>query len=172
MGTGQTLLTIGAMMLLGLVILGTNRKILDTNDTVLQANCGLDAVSLATSVIQEADSTAFDSSTLNGTDTLLSQLTPANALGQENGNPNDLNDFDDYNGLNGQGRLDSTVLSTGKYYWRTRVYYVGSYSDLNQNSSVPTWTKRLDVYVWNKDLPDTVVMHSIYSYWFFGRAGR
>lgn len=172
MGTGQTMLTIGAMMLLGMVILSTNRNIVDTSDVMLQANCGLDAVSLATSVIQEADSTAFDSSTVAGTDTSLLQLTPVSALGQDNNDPNDLNDFDDYNGLNGQGRLDSTKLSTGKYYWRTRVYYVNNYSDLNQDSPVRSWTKRLDVYVWNKDLPDTIVMHSIYSYWFFGRAGR
>ncbi len=172
MGTGQTLLTIGAMMLLGMVILTTNRNIISTSGVMLQANCGLDAVSLATSIIQEADSTAFDSSTVSGVDTVLSQLTPASALGQDNGNPNDLNDFDDYNGLYGQGRLDSTTLSTGKYYWRTRVYYVDNSSDLNQNSPVRSWTKRLDVYVWNRDLPDTIVMHSIYSYWFFGRAGR
>ncbi len=172
MGTGQTLLTIGAMMLLGIVILTTNRNINDTSDTLLRTNCGLDAVSLAASVIQEADSTAFDSSTVRNAVTQLSQLTPAGSLGQENNNSNDLNDFDDYNGLNGQGRLDSTKLSTGWYYWRTRVCYVGNYSDLSQNSSTQTWSKRLDVWVWNKDLPDTIVMHSIYSYWFFGRAGR
>ncbi len=172
MGTGQTLLTIAAMMLLGAVILTTNRDINSTGETLLSTNCGLDAVSLATSVIQEADSTAFDDSTVRGVDTTLAQLTPANSLGQENNDPNDLDDFDDYNGLNGQGRLDSVTLSTGKYYLKTRVYYVANYADLGQNSSSPSWTKRLDVWVWNKDLPDTVVMHSVYSYWFFGRAGR
>jgi hypothetical protein len=167
MGTGQTLLTIAAMMLLGTVILTTNRNIGDTSDTLLQTNCGLDAVSLATSIIEEADSTAYDQSTVAGVDTLLTQLTAASQLGPEGGSSTDLDDFDDYN-----GRTDTVTLSTGIYYCATRVYYVGNYANLDQNSSSRTWTKRLDVWVWNKDLPDTVKMHSLYSYWFFGRAGR
>ena len=168
MGTGQMLLTICAMVLMGSIILSTNRNINTNSYTLLRTNCGLDAVSLATSIIQEADSCAFDSSTVSGSDTVLTQLTPVASLGRDNNNPNDLDDVDDYNGLTGQDSMGS-----GWYYWKTKVFYVNNPANLNQNSTIArSWTKRLDIWVWNKDLPDTIVMHSIYSYWFFGRAGR
>ena len=54
MGTGQTLLTIGAVMLLGTIILTTSRSLVDNNEVLLKNNLQLEEVSLATSVIEEA----------------------------------------------------------------------------------------------------------------------
>ncbi len=173
MGTGQTLLTIGAIMLLGTVILTVNRNLNTNNLVLINSNIGLEEVSLATSVIQEAEGKAFDQHTINNplNSSQLDSLTPTGSLGQENGNPNDLDDFDDYNGLNNQGRLDSIPLSTGEYYVRTRVYYVNA-NDPTDTSSVPTWNKRIDVTVWNGNANgtvngDVVKMHSVFSYWHF-----
>ncbi|MCL4538459.1 MAG: hypothetical protein M1378_02485 [Bacteroidetes bacterium] len=53
--------------------------------------------------------------------TSLSSLTPPSELGQENGDSTDLDDFDDYNGLNDNGLIQCDTLSTGIYYARTRV---------------------------------------------------
>ncbi len=172
MGTGQTLLTIAAIMLLGTVILSTDRNINDTGQVLLNSNVGLEEVSLATSTIEEAEGKAFDENTDTTDVTQLSQLTPANKLGQEYGDPNDLDDFDDYNGLYGNGRLvidtikvDSVV--TGVYYDSTHVCYVDPASGLDNPVYTQTWYKRLDVWVWNKDIPDTVKMHTVFSYWYF-----
>ncbi len=168
MGTGQTLLTIGAVMLLGAIILTTSRSLVDNNEVLLRNNLELEEVSLATSVIEEAQEKAFDETTILQTDTSLSQLTPVSLLGQENNDPTDTDDFDDYNGLNGQGLLQVDTMNTNQvYYDSTRVYYV-ALGNLNDTSSTPTWNKKLDVWVWCKDAPgDTVKMSTIYSYWWF-----
>jgi hypothetical protein len=172
MGTGQTLLTIAAIMLLGTVILSTDRSINDTGQVLLNSNIGLEEVSLATSTIEEAEGKAFDENTDTNNVTQLSQLTPANMLGQENGDPNDFNDFDDYNGLshNGLLRIDTVSVDSvvmGIYYDSTRVYYVDPASGLDNPVDRRTWYKRLDVWIWNRDVPDTVKMHTVFSYWYF-----
>lgn len=166
MGTGQTLLTIGAIMLLGSVILTVNRSLNTNNQILLNSNIGLEEVSLATSIIEEAQGKAFDEQTDTNTVSSLSQLTPVASLGQENGDSADFNDFDDYNGLNNHGHVDTVRLSTGIYIDSTRVYYV-NLNNPDGISTTATWSKRLDVWVWNKDVPDTVKMHTIFSYWYF-----
>lgn len=174
MGTGQTLLTIGAVMLLGSVILTTNRGLNTSNQVLVTSNIGLEEVSLATSIIEEAQGKAFDERTDTNTVSPDSMwlLTAWNMLGQENGDSTDLNDFDDYNGLNGNGRLISDTVRvgsviTGIYYVRTRVHYVSLKNGLDNNVNGRTWNKRLDVWVWSEDVPDTVKMHTVYSYWYF-----
>ncbi len=155
------------MMLLGTVILTTNRSLGDTNTVLLNSNIGLEEVSLATSIIEEAQGKAFDEQSDTNNVTSLSQLTPADQLGEENGDSTDLNDFDDFNGLNGAGRLETDTLSTGIYFAYTQVHYVSLSNGLDNNSNGRTWSKRLDVWVWNKDVPDTVKMHTVFSYWYF-----
>ncbi|MCL5020878.1 MAG: hypothetical protein M1339_04275 [Bacteroidetes bacterium] len=167
MGTGQMLLTIGAVILLGTVILTTNKSLVDNSEATDFTNVELEAISKATSVIQAATDTSFDENTNGNAVTTLSELTPPAQLGQETG-PNDFNDFDDYNGTpGGTGLLwppDSEA--TGVYEVLTRVYYVSG-PDLTY-SSTATWSKRLDVDVWCTSFPkDTVKMSTVFSYWYF-----
>ncbi len=131
-------------MLLGGVILNVNRDIGDTSTILLHSNIGIEEVSLASSVIEEAQGLAFDEFTDTSTVSTTSQLTKATLLGQENGDSTDLDDFDDYNGLNNAGRLEIDTLETGIYYVYTKVCYVNS-NDLTTSSSTQTWNKRLDV---------------------------
>ncbi len=167
MGTGQMLLTIGAIMLLGAIILTTNRSLYSNSQLLLKTSFGLEEVSLATSVIEEAQGKAFDENTDTAKVTKADKMTPRPLLGQENNDPNDLNDFDDYNGLNGAGRMDTFSLSTGIYYVKTKVCYVDA-SNLDGESSNATFSKRLDVSVWNREDSSSVIkMSTIYSYWYF-----
>ena len=160
MGTGQMLLTIGAIMLLGSIILTTNRSLNNNSQVLLNTNVGLEEVSYATSVIEEATGKAFDAQTDTNDVNSTTQLTPASQLGPEY--TGDLNDFDDYNGKN----FGPDPLSTGVYFAHTTVHYVSS-TNLDDTSSTQTWFKRIDVSVWNKDIPDTVKMHAIVGYWYF-----
>ncbi len=166
MGTGQMLLTIGAIMILGGVILGVNNNINNTSSILFHSNIGIEEVSLASSVMEAAQGLAFDEVTDTSAVTATSQLTPVYALGQENGDSTDLNDFDDFNGLNNRGRLEADTLSTGIYHVFTKVCYV-TRDDPMGSASAPTWNKRLDVMVWNDATKDTVKMYSIFSYWNF-----
>ncbi len=166
MGTGQLLLTIGAIVMLGGVILTVNRGIDNTGTVLLHSNIGLDEISLAASIMEEAQGLAFDQNTDTNTVSATSELTSAQALGQENGNAADLDDFDDYNGLNDQGRTEIDTLGTGIYYIHTSVHYVSS-TDPSVDADTQTWNKRLDISVWSTSSPDTVKMHTIFSYWPF-----
>lgn len=174
MGTGQMLVTIGAIMLLGTIILTTNRGISNSSEVLLKTSFGLEEVSLATTYIQRANDLAFDENDKNGTlITLPSQLTAAASLGYENNDPADLDDVDDLNGKPGVAdgfRLDSVDLATGKYYVKTQVHYV-SLSNLDPPTwpTSPTFHKRLDVWVWNSvnGPSERLHMSSILSYWGF-----
>lgn len=172
MGTGQTLLTIAALMLLGTVILSTNGGIQNSKQVLLSTNFGLESVSLATSTIEKAQNLAFDAATDTQAVNVanMNLLTAPSSLGQENNDANDLNDFDDYNGLNNGGRLEVDTLSTGIYFVRTRVYYVARNQATGtlDSSATRTWSKRMDVWVWNKEDSTTVVRTStVFSYWYF-----
>ncbi len=168
MGTGQMLLTIGAVILLGNIILTTNRGIANSSQLMLKTNFGLEAVSLASSTVEEAESLPFDESTRFNSDTSTSQLTAAANLGEESSSGDTLDDFDDYNGPPNQGyRIASLTLGTGIYDVKTHVCYVTP-SNLTGSSSTPTWHKRIDVWVWNTaDTKDTIEVSSVYSYWYF-----
>ncbi len=155
-------------MLLGAVILTTNKGIYESSGVMLTTNFALESTALAASTIDEAEALPFDESTRFGVDSLTSQLTPVGSLGQENVTGDTLNDFDDYNGLVGSGgRLATDSSGTGLYRIRTRVYYV-TINNLSAPAATPTWFKRIDVTVWNTvDSTSRITMSSVYSYYYF-----
>lgn len=161
MGLGQTLITVGAIMLLSLVILRVNNNFLSTSDTLLNSKYGVLAVSLATSMIEEASGKAFDEKTDTTSVSLTSQLS---TIGTDAGEvyPN-YDDFDDFHNLT---KIDST-LPTERFTIRCRVAYINP-SNPNGTSAQKTWHKRINVFVTTKSMPgDTIKMSSIFSYWFF-----
>jgi len=178
MGTGQMLITIGAIVLLGTVILTTNRGINNSDDVMMKTDFGLEGTAIAASVIDEAMCLPFDDSTgtPSGDSTIYtvinstSRLTPVTKLGYVQGSGEDTlpDDFGDFNGLQGgSGRMETIVDSTGTYKVLTRVFYVTK-TNLNQAAPSPTWFKRLDVSVWNvADTADVIKMSAIYAYWYF-----
>ena len=60
MNTGQTILTIGALILLGMTVLTTNRSSLQNGAIINQTQVDIYAVSLAEGKIEEASGKAFD----------------------------------------------------------------------------------------------------------------
>ncbi len=100
MNTGQMMITLGAMMLLGTIILKVNAGFLNTNNVLLDSKFGVLAVSIATSVIEEATGKAFDAKTDTNSVNNLTDLTTSASLGHGPGEVYPyFNDFDDYNGL-------------------------------------------------------------------------
>ncbi len=158
-------------MLLGTIILTTDRGIAGSSQVLLQTSYGIDAVSLGTSVIEKAQELAFDEHTKDSTwINSLTGFTAPNKLGQENNDPTDLDDYDDFNGLPSVGyRIEPDSLSTGFYKVKTQVHYVlrNSSGNFVYSTSSPTWSKELDVWVWNTaDSLDTVKMSDVFSYWY------
>ncbi|MCG6913762.1 hypothetical protein LJE86_07575, partial [bacterium BMS3Abin03] len=60
MNTGQSLLTIGALLILSLTVLRVNNSILVTDNILQDSKLGVLATSVATSLMEEASKKAFD----------------------------------------------------------------------------------------------------------------
>lgn len=163
MNTGQSLITIAAMMLLSILVLRINSTILNTDTVVQDSKFGLLATSIATSLMEEATSKAFDTNTDSANVTSLSQLTSPSQLGPESGEvyPN----FDDVDDYNGYTRIDSSMPSA-VFKDSCVVVYVSSASP-DVTSSVATWNKKITVIVTSPSMQDTVRMSTIFSYWYF-----
>jgi hypothetical protein len=169
MNSGQLLLTLGAMFILALVVLRVNNTFLTTNDVMLNTKFGVLAVSLGTSVIEEASGKKFD----NNTDTTsiddVNLLTSPSNLRPESGEVYpDYNDFDDYNGFT---KVDSTMPSA-VFNISCRVCYVEPSGSSIVEVTHKTWFKKIEVTItspfWKKSdgSLETVVASSIYSYWY------
>ena len=162
MNTGQSLMSIGAMMLLSILVLRVNNSFSNTSTVLQNSKLGILATSIATSQIEEISRLAFDECTDSNSTNSLTALTPAGSLGPETGEvyPN-YNDIDDYNGFS---KTDTSMTAVFKVY--CKVEYVSDTSP-DVASAVPTWNKKISITVTSPSMTDTVKMSTIYSYWYF-----
>jgi hypothetical protein len=168
MNTGQMMLTVGAMVLLGVTVLSVNRTS-STHGTILrQTEIGIYATSLATSVVEEASGQNFDEVTVNDAITSTTVLTASSSLGPETGETTtpvstiNFDDFDDYNGL---VKID-TIRGSDIFTTRASVNYVDVGSP-NGSTTTRTFHKRLTVKVTGTATQDTITMSYIFSYFNF-----
>ncbi len=163
MNTGQMIMTMGAMILLSTIVLRVNTLNL-TNESIRdQAQYGVLATSIATSIIEEAQSKAFDAKTDSNAVTSLGNLTLAANLGPESGETyNTFNDIDDFNGFT---KTDSTMPSA-IFNISCEVMYIHP-SNLKIKYHTQTWHKKINVTISSPFTPDTFRTSSIFSYWFF-----
>lgn len=175
MNTGQTILTIVAMVLLGVNVVSINRTFLQHGVVLQQTEVGVYGISLATSLLEEAQGKAFDENSLQGLLTATTQCTPANQLGPEAGETRTTyDDFDDYNWMTGGPTNDNTVVradtikvqDVGTFIRWSKVCYVDT-SSPDTYRAYPTWNKKLTVYVTGKSSSDTLKLSHIFSYWSF-----
>jgi hypothetical protein len=172
MNTGQTILTIGALVLLGSTIVTVNRSSLSHGVILQQTEIGVYAISLAMGMIEEATGKAFDEFTApdatGETDvaTSTTQLTAVTSLGKEGSETYpDFDDFDDYNSFNVNPRI---VYVPGVDTMKIRCE-VGYVKETNPDVIVneKTWHKKMTVYVTGTVTQDTVKVSTIFSYWWF-----
>jgi hypothetical protein len=166
MNTGQMLLTTGALILMGTTIITINRMYNRQGDVLHQTEIGVYAVSLATSLLEEASGQNFDEATVNDAVTSTSSLS--NTLGPESGEKTSpdstvhFDDFDDYNNL----IMGFRIQGVDSFTVKANVYYIND-SDPSTPVSTRTWFKRMDVSVSGSASADTVKMSYIFSYFNF-----
>lgn len=154
-------MVIGAMMLLSAIVLRVNTTNLNNETIRDQAQYGVLATSIATSIIEEAQSKAFDQHTDTNSVSLLTQLS--STLGPEIGETEQtFNDFDDYNGFT---KRDSTMPSA-IFDIKCQVVYVDP-SNIEGSTSSRTWHKKINVTITSPFSPDSFKTSSIFSYWYF-----
>lgn len=182
MNTGQTLLSIGAMVILSQMLLTSYRLAIDTGETISNAHGGITALTLATSYMELANRLEFDEVTRQDTvftDTAgiaLGLLTPPGNLGREAGEVS-MKDagrsamyaFDDIDDFHGDTLVENNFGSNvGTFMATFRVYYVNQDS-LMKSVNVQTALKRLDMKIW-RVFPaggDTLNTSLFLGYWKF-----
>jgi hypothetical protein len=187
MNLSQTLFVLGAICLIGIITLNANSTILKTDETRNSSDFGVTAVSLATSVIEEAMGKMFDAAiedSTTGQITSTSALTAPGSLGhsvvERYRDPNhDFNDFDDFNNLFLVFKSDNPAdtARTPASDWETivpgirckcfvkaKVCYVQP-PNIDGASSVRTWHKKITVTVTSPSYKDSISIPAIMSYW-------
>jgi len=165
MNTGQMMLSIGALILLGATVLTTTNNSLQTGTIMRQSQVGIYCVSLATSYVQKAMSLDFDEGTVTRPSSLLTSLNPATAyftstsdfatntkfltaaasLGPDTVTSHNIygpkeyagkdSSFDDFDDYNGFS-IDTAIASVDRFHVSAIVYYV-----TQPTITVPTPTK-------------------------------
>lgn len=177
------LLTLGAMSLLGVIILTANTAILDGEQVVMDSEFGVAAISLATSLVEEIQGKLYDDAASDSGITSLTMLTPVSSLGPSwiesyhttDSTRADFNDIDDFHNFWIEYVADTSRSRTATYrgesrgfradyYVRARVCYVDKASP-DGISSVPTWHKKVIVTVTSPSSRDTLRFPTIISYW-------
>jgi len=152
---------------MGATVLTVNKMYNDHEDILRQTEVGIHAVSLATSLIEEASGKSFDEKTVNDAVTLSTSLS--SQLGPEAGETTtpsstvNFNDFDDYNGL----VMGLVVANVDSFMLKAAVTYVDTLAPDAAVSNKRTWYKKLTVSVRGAAMTDTIKMSYIYSYFNF-----
>lgn len=185
MNLGQMMMVVAALSILGILVLNTNTTVLETNDTQNLSEFGINAISLATSLVEEANGKMFDEVIADSMTPQLSDpvsLTGVANLGPDGGEgyrtPGaDFDDFDDFDGLvlAYKSPLDSSVTAgatkefvipgiRAKFIVSAKVEYVAA-ANLDVSSAAATWHKKITVTVSSPAIKDTLVYPAIMSYW-------
>lgn len=163
MNTGQSIFSIGALLLFSMTTLRVNDRIL-SNDVVMQdSKFGILGLSLAASMIEEASNKAFDAATADDGIIDVNLLTSPYSLGPGDGElPGYFNDFDDYNGYT----RHVTQIPSAEFDISCAVHYV---TPLNIEGYImqKTWHKKITVEVTSPFMKDTIRVAKVFSYWNF-----
>jgi hypothetical protein len=166
MNTGQMLLTLGALILLSTLTLRVNTSQLTTQDTMQNSKFGVLAVSVASSIMEEASEKAFDEKSVEDFIDNTNSLTTRNKFGTDGGeDPDSSNTFDDFDDFEGYSIIDSTMPSA-----IFNVSCIVNYVDPDVVGFITTnrtWHKQLIVTVSSPSMLDTIQMTKIFSYWKF-----
>jgi len=166
MNTGQMLLTLGALILLSTLTLRVNTSQLTTQDTMQNSKFGVLAVSVASSIMEEASEKAFDEKSVENFMDDTKSLTKRDKFGTDAGeNPDSSNTFDDFDDFDGYMVIDSTMPSA-----IFNVSCIVNYVDPDVKDFITTnstWHKQLIIKITSPSMADSIEMTKIFSYWKF-----
>jgi hypothetical protein len=184
MGSGQMLLAVAAMSLLSLIILSANSNLLENEQVVMDSEFSIAAISLSTSLIEEAQGKVFDEASVDSGLNATTQLTPTSYLGKDaleyyhtsDSTKSDYDDLDDFNGFFIEYVHDTTkaMIATYRgdargfradYFVRAKVEYVNVSGSAVTPTTNQTWHKRMTVTVTSPSSRDTLAFPTIISYW-------
>jgi len=172
MNMGQTMLTLAALVLVSIAVLNVNRMIVDSDQAMYEAEALDLAVSYAEGLLEEIATKRFDENALDSTYQDPSEFTSASALGPESGESftpwpdmapwksigilDDVDDYEDYERTIDTERLKGFKLTAD-------VFYVTE-TNLDQESSVQTYLKRVEVNVEHPSYLEKATFATVLTY--------
>ena len=161
MNSGHMLLTIAGVFLLSNLILNVHKANTNRLLTNYTSESVIDASGLAQSIIDMIQSKAFDENTVNKAVWQTDSLTSVNNIGPESGEymHTEFDDIDDYNKYSETVTLDRM----GDFDISVSVFYVNTLNP-QIKSSIPTYSKKIELSITNYSLLDTLKYHHIVSY--------
>lgn len=177
MGTGQTLITIGSLVLLSMALLNLNRNLAQSDISLAQNRYRLEAMSLMTTYIQQGSQFFFDEVSLDTNSVkALADFTAPGALGFEGNDTSRIDDFDDFH--------EHTILDTAEsgviYSLHFHVDYVTLSGDSVVTSGARQYHKRMQIFLTDNyadpliyretasgKVKDTLKVSFVQSYWFY-----
>lgn len=164
MNTGQSMFTLLAMMMLTTISTRVNENILRSDEISSNSKYALTAISLITSVVEDANRAAYDENSTAGALSNVNQLTVPARFGLDAGETDYIH-FDDIDDFHEYTFSDSTMQTAVFNGW-CKVEYVDE-NNLERFTSNRSWHKKLTVYCTSGLMKDTMQLSSIYSYWVF-----
>jgi hypothetical protein len=164
MQTNETIIVIGALVLLTVFSLSLNSSIMQNQVVMYQSEQTLDALAVAQRYIEQAERLRFDE---KKSATIPSSFTYAGKMGPDSGEqyPN-FDDVDDYNGLSLTDRKSGNIT----YQIDISVNYVSN-KNPDKPTSTRTYFKRMLVTVSSPQLTElrsrSVEMKRLFSYHYF-----
>lgn len=157
----QQLLVIGALIILGSLVLTFNRSTQNVNANNYFNIALIDATASAQSVIEGIQTKAFDENTITSSVSSTGSLTANASLGPDAGETitTQFDDIDDYKNYT---EVD-TFQQFGEFNVSVDVNYVQKYSP-ETISATPTYLKKIDVTVSNSFLTRSLTLSRIISY--------
>ncbi len=157
MAGNQTMLVLGGIVLFSYLILNFNNASISQLNLSLENEAIITATAVGQSIIDEAQSRAFDENTVsNFVDKVQDLSLTLKADGEAGATQYD--DVDDYNGM----KRTENLGRLGRFDVEVEVYYVNK-STLAK-SFAPTFSKRIDVKIKNNYLPNEIKLSHIVSY--------
>lgn len=161
MNTGQTLLITVGLLLFTIFILTVYRTTTSRFAFAIANEALLTGTGIAQSLIDEVTSKNFDEKTINKVVSVPDSLTPVKFLGPDDGE-NDVTKFDDIDDYNNYKRIEA-LSRLGNFRSWIKVYYVNPNLP-DQMSISRTFAKKIEVYVQNDFVTDTVKLYRIVTY--------
>ncbi|NLT51092.1 MAG: hypothetical protein GXX85_09270 [Ignavibacteria bacterium] len=157
MAGNQTILVLGGIILFSYLILNFNNASITQLNLSLENEAIITATAVGQSIIDEAQSRAFDENTVSNFVDKVADLSLSLKSDNEV-NSTDYDDVDDYNGM----KRTETLGRLGNFDLEVEVYYVNK-STLAK-SFAPTFSKRIDVKIKNNYLPNEIKLSHVVSY--------
>jgi hypothetical protein len=175
MNTGQTFITIGALVLLMTTLVGFYRLLSHNGERLEISQSGITSTTIATSLMEVAANLAFDSVTDTTNDAIdnISLLTAPGALGNEGTLDDSLQGYDDFDDFNADTLVRAMPGGLGVFTCTFAVNYVNP-DNVNEISTNRTYVKRLDMRIWRSwplaapgEIVDTTRMSMVHGYFHF-----